>query len=138
MGVRTRPGYAAAAQRARDLSSRNPKRADGAPCAVPGALALVSRMTLVRTIGTAQAEALTKSLVAVELDNDGRYGGAIARWVETALVPAARGGHDTDASRIAALAGAHDEKTAATTVTWEDQRYRVDLVGPEERRLTAV
>jgi hypothetical protein len=95
-------------------------------------------MTMVRTLGTAQAEALITSLVAADLDSDGRYGGAIARWVETALSPALRGGDDIDASLIAALAGAHAEKTAATTVTWEDQKYRVDLVGPEERRLSAV
>jgi hypothetical protein len=138
MGVRTPAVYAAAARRAQKLSSLNANRAFVALGEFQGALALVSRMTMVRTLGTAQAEALVKTLVAAELDGDGRYGGAIVRWIATALSPAVGGGTDIDTSLVAALAGAHAEQTAPTIVTWEDQRYRVDLVGPEERRLTAV
>ncbi len=139
MGVRAPGVYAAAARQAVRLSSLDANRAFVALAQFQGALALTARLVRVHAIDGARGEALAKSLVAVPLDQDGRYRGGVARWAAAALLPAIGGSvADADAGLLAALAGVEPAADAPAPITWEGRQYRVDLVGPERRRLAEV
>lgn len=139
IGVRAPEVYAAAARQAERLSSLDANRAFVALAQFQSALALTVRLVRVQALDRARAEALVKSLVAVPLDEDGRYRGGIARWTIAALLPAIGGGAaDADARLLAALSGTERTAGGTTPIAWEGHQYRVDLVEPERRRLTEV
>src|SRR5205823_11686953 len=104
-----------------------------------GALAVVTRMAAVKTVTTARAQALVEQLIALPLTDDGRYAGAVARWVaaEIAGTPSSR--TDTrEAAVLAAMSGAASGDGSARRLTWEGQPYRLDLGGAERKRLQHV
>jgi len=104
-----------------------------------GALALVARMVEVRTIDPLRAESLIERLVANSVNDDGRYGGAIARWLQDAVGGVVGSGSDVESAIVKALGGAASaEPHAPVQITWEGQEYRLDLGYAERRRLERV
>jgi hypothetical protein len=128
--------YAEAARRAHRMSTLDSSRGYAALAQVQGALALVERMVRVRTIDTARAQMLISSLIAVPLNDDGRYGGALTRWIQQTLRPALPEAPSAETAILAALAGRPD--AAAPVVAWEGQQYRLDLAASELRRLRRI
>jgi len=107
-------------------------------------LMLVTRARQARALDDQAAQTLVASLSGIEPARDG-YGRAIARWFDTALLPAL--GHDSllegaspEASVLEAVAGlrAQTSVTAPPTLTWESLPYRVDAAASELARLTEV
>jgi hypothetical protein len=139
MGVQHVPVYAAAARRAQQLSSIDGRRAFVALGQFQGALVLIARMTRMRTLDLAAAEALVTSLSNVPLNQDGRYAGGIATWMEQQLRAAVRHSDDMESALFLALAGAPSAADQpARLVDWEGQRYRLDVAASEEKRLRRV
>ncbi len=137
MGIKTPSVYAAAARRATNLSALSQGRAFVATAEFQGALALLSRMVIVRTIPEARAEALAARLVALPLTADGRYEGAVTKWLAEDLRPAIGRAGTMEASLVAALSGPAASATAPR-LQWEGQPYRLDLGAAERRRLERV
>jgi hypothetical protein len=138
MGVRDPRVYAAAARQARQLTALDGRRAFVALGQFQGALALTARLIRVHSLAAPAGEALAASLAAVALHDDGAYHGGIARWIDRALAPALQwpSGADADLELVRALAGVPEAAAAPTKVSWEGRTYRVDLVTPEQNRLT--
>jgi hypothetical protein len=136
MGVRTPAAYAAAARQAQRVSALDGRRRFVALAEFQSAIAIVGRLQRVRSLDTAAAEALVGALVAIPLTEAGDYGGAVARWIQERLGPALKwpAGADADAQLVRASAGV--PVAAAARVEWEGRAYRIDFVGPEQRRLT--
>ena len=74
------------------------------------------------------------------MNDDGQYGGAVARWIERDLGPALgwTPAGDIDAQLVHSLCGQADIAAGPARVSWEGRAYLVDLVAPEERRLIRV
>jgi len=140
IGVQAPALYAAAARQAQRLSSLPNSRALAAHAQFQGALAIVARMAMVRTVTPRQAEYLVERLVAAPLNDEGRYAGAVVRWLRDELGPAIEtGAGDTlEESVIAAVAGPPSADGASPRLIWEGQRYRFDLGFAERRRLQRV
>jgi hypothetical protein len=140
MRVRTPVVYAGAARQAERLSALDANRGFLALSQFQGAIAVLAQLVLTHVVDAGHAEKLLASLSSVALDDHGRYGGGIARWVRDSLVPAVGAGdHDIDAALTNSLAGLqHGKEAPATRVSWEERTYRLDLVGPEARRLSRV
>ena len=139
MGVRRASVYAAAARRAQQLSPLDGGRAFVALGQFQGALALIARLTRVRTLDVAAAEALVTSLSSVSLNQDGRYAGGVASWMQQALRPAIPRADDIDNALFPALAGAPSAgDQPRRLIDWEGQRYRLDPAVAEEQRLRRV
>jgi hypothetical protein len=139
LGIKTPAVYAAAARQAARISALDPSPGFVALTQFQGAMAMVEQLRRTRVLDVAGAEALVSSLSAMSLNDEGRYDGAIARWIRTSLGPAVHDtGADFDATLVPALAGQGGGPTAAVNVTWEGRTYRVDLVTPEARRLKRV
>ena len=107
-------------------------------------LMLVVRARQARALDDQAAQTLVASLSDIEPARDG-YGRAIARWFDTALLPAL--GHDPllegaspEATVLDAVAGLRAPAAASApgTLTWESLPYRVDVAAPELARLTEV
>lgn len=137
MGIRTPAVYAAAVHRGDALARLRSERTFWALAQFQGALALLSRMTLVGTLTTETAERLVSSLLAVDVSGDGRYGRQLAVWLETSLIPVLPIGDDVEGQLNAALAGP-SPGDAAQRIDWEGQHYVVDLPAAERIRLRAV
>src|SRR5206468_3511949 len=75
-------------------------------------------------------------LIAIPVNDDGRYAGAVSRWIQQTLRPALPRAMDAEQAILAALAGRPDP--AAPAVSWEGQQYRLDLAAAELRRLRRV
>src|SRR5262249_55467436 len=137
VGVRAPTVYAAAARKAQRLSVLDGRRGFEVQAQFQGALAIVARMSMVKTIAAARAQALVEQLIALPLTDDGRYAGAMARWLRTEIAGAATA--DTlEAAVLAALSGAPSGEGSARRLTWEGQPYRLDLGGAERKRLQHV
>jgi hypothetical protein len=134
MGVRTPAIYAAAGRQAERLTSLDAGRGHTALAQFQGALALLARVTEVGTIDAPAAERLLQDLLAVNVNDDGRYDGGIAAWMTGKLRPALPAAASSDEALLAAAAGVRST-TATTRVEWEGQRYRVDPGGAELVRL---
>jgi hypothetical protein len=134
MGVRTPAIYAAAVRQAERLTSLDSGRGHVALAQFQGSLALLARLAAVGTIDGPAAERLLRELIAVKLNDDGRYDGAIATWISDGLRPILPSGATSDDVILAASAGV--QQTPATRrVEWEGQRYLVDPGGAELQRL---
>jgi len=138
IGIKAPAVYVAAVQHAEKLTSLEASRGAVALGAFQGALALLERMTRVRTLDTASAEAFARQLFAVRID-DGRYDGGVAAWLAT-LVERLR--TTTHVARTASIdevilqaAAGLERGSAAPRVEWEGQRYRVDPGAAEFQRL---
>ena len=139
MGVRAPAVYAAAAQQAERLTDLDQSRGSIALAQFQGALALLARLTRVRTIDAATAERLARDLFGSHLI-DGRYNGAIAAWLDDRLRPVAMpaaGGDPVDDAILAAVAGPRPAGTPRE-IEWEGQPYHVDAGGAELQRLRRV
>ncbi len=134
----TSPGvYVAAARKAARLSAFEGHRGFLIQAQFQGALTLIARMRAVRTIDVPAAEKLIQQVVSLPLSEDGRYLGAIANWLRETLkmLPAAE---NLDWTLRAALSGPAAGVSGATRLTWEGQRYRLDLGAAERMRLERV
>ena len=107
-------------------------------------LMLVTRAHQARALDDQAGRRLVASLSEIEPSRDG-YGRAVARWFDTALLPAlghnpSLEGASPEATVLEAVAGlrAPASTTAPGTVTWEAHTYRVDVAAPELARLTEV
>jgi len=142
IGITNPAVYAEAARRVSRLSTLDPNRGFIAHAQLQGALALVARMARVRTIDAAKAESLVSSLILVPLNDDGRYAGAMARWIRATLHPALAPADSFENAILGALAGKPAEtgpgRTAQTLIAWEGKHYRLDLAGAELRRLRRI
>ena len=141
VGIRDASVFAAAARHA----SRIPATSDGHRAFVAngqyqGALALVARAVRARTIDVARAQKLIELLVAIPIGEDGRYNGAVARWMREDFLPATPAdAGDIEHRVIAAMAGpAWRDAQDSRPLTWEGQRYRLDLGAAERIRLNKV
>jgi hypothetical protein len=134
MGVRTPALYAAAVHQAERLTGLDASRGHVALTQFQGSLALVARLAAVRTIDTATAERLTRDLVTVKLNDDGRYEGAIAAWISGGLRSAIPANATQDEALLVAAAGV-PPSGPPRRVEWEGQRYVVDPAGAELQRL---
>ena len=148
MGVRSPLVYAAAARHANRLAAFDGIRGFVAHAQFQGALALVARLASVRTIDGPQVEAVVGRLVAQSLNEEGRYAGAIARWLQDdlrAVMTAPSGDKvddvddiDFESRLIAALSGGASSVPGLVSITWEGQPYRLDFGFAERRRLLRV
>ena len=157
MGIRQPSTYVAAARRAQQLSGLDQRREFLAFGQLQGVLALIARMTDVRVLDGPAADALTISLVRVPF-TDGRYGGAIAKWIQQELRPVltARLSPETIHSRdealglvtaaepsletllLIALSGGPGRPLDAPAIEWEGNRYRLDIGTTEHRRISRI
>ena len=79
--------------------------------------------------------ALLEQLVALPLTDDGRYAGAVARWLRSDVVSTVPGADTTELAVLSAMSGPPSgEGPIARPVTWEGQSYRV---GPGRCRAAA-
>jgi len=134
MGVRSPAVYAAAARQADRLTALDGSRGHSALAQFQGSLALLARMAAVGTIDVPTAERLVRELAVVKLNDDGRYDGAIATWISSALRPVLPAGGTDDDALLRALAGP-PTTGSPRRVEWEGQRYAVDPGGAELQRL---
>lgn len=138
-GARSPALYTSAARQAARIGGIAGHRGFVAQAQFQGGLALVARMKAVRTIDAATAERLITRLVAVPLADDGRYAGAVGRWIRDELSAAIPAAATMEGAIIAALSGpAAADGGAATRLLWEGQAYRLDLGAAERRRLRLV
>jgi hypothetical protein len=141
IGVQAPSLYAAAARQAQRLSSLANTRGFVAQAQFQAALAILSRMVTVRTVTARQAEYLIERLIAARITEEGRFAGGIVRWVRDDLRPAiaaSAAGETLEAAFIAAVAGQASGEGTSSRLTWEGQRYRLDLGFAERRRLLRV
>jgi hypothetical protein len=138
IGVRNAKTYAAAARQAERISALTGQRGFTAVAQYQSAIAIVGRLVRVRSLSPDAGAALVANLVTIPLNDEGAYGGALVRWTERALIPALSGpaADDLDARLIRALAGAASADAAIPKVEWEGRTYSVDLIAPEQRRIT--
>jgi hypothetical protein len=133
IGVRRPAVYAALVRQAERMSGLKGVRARAALAQFQSAIALVERVTRVRTIDGKTAEALLETLAAVPFTAGRGYGGELVPWLQSRLRPALRGHGRLDDALIEALAGAGT--VSVEQVSWEGEQYGLDLVTPELQRL---
>ena len=113
---------------------RSENRARGSSLAqFQSAIALVERLTRVRTIDVKTAEALLETLAAVPFREGRGYGGELVPWLQSQLRPALGGNGRLDDTLIEALAGAGT--VSVEQMSWEGQQYGLDLRTSELQRL---
>jgi hypothetical protein len=112
-----------------------------------GALALVERTRLARTIDAPAAARLVDSLADLPVALGGSEAASVASWLETRFLPAilagaaaaADGPSEPEASVLAAFAGRDRDSTPLLrTVHYEGVRYKLDPSGVELARMEAV
>jgi len=140
MGITSPAVYAAATRRARillDIGDRGKARA--ALGQYQGAMALVERARINRTIDAATAGRLVVSVSRIELQRD-EYRGAIGTWIVGAFLPSAapvrvpvgyqRLDRPIEDQVLAAQSGCGGQASSAAdpvpSLTWEGLDYRVD------------
>ena len=142
IGITNPNVYAEAARRLERVSTLDPNRGFVAHAQLQGALALIARMARAHSIDTTKAETLVSTLIAVPLNDNRRYAGAMARWVRQTLYPALDPADSIDGAILTALSGRPAEtgtgRTSLTLVSWEGQSYRFDLTAAESRRLRRI
>ena len=138
MGVRAPQLYAAAARRAARLSPLDGRRGFEAHAQFQGALAIIVRMAMVKSITAARAQTLVEQLIALPLTDDGRFAGGVARWLRDEIVRTPAAADTMEAAVLAAMSGGASAAGVAARLTWEGQPYRLDLGGAERRRLQRV
>jgi hypothetical protein len=138
IGVRAPQLYAAAARKGARLSAVDGRRGFETHAQFQGALAVIARMAAVKSITAERAQTLVEQLVALPLTDDGRYAGALARWLRTEIVNASPKMETMEATLLAAISGAPSGEGVTRRLTWEGQPYRLDLGGAERKRLQRV
>jgi hypothetical protein len=139
IGIRAPSVYAQAARQAARLGALDGRRGFEAQAQFQGALAILARTAMVTTLNAPKTQALVEQLVALPLDEDGRYAGAVARWLRSEVAGAIKSADTTEAAVLAAMSGPPSgEGPIARPVTWEGQPYRLDLGAAERQRLRVV
>jgi len=139
MGISAPEVYAAATRKAARIGVLDGRRGFEVQAQFQGALAIVARMRAVRAITVARAQALVEQIVALPLTDEGRYAGAVARWIQDEIVRATDPADTLEATVLAAMSGGPSgDGPLARTVTWEGHQYRLDLGAAERRRLQRV
>ncbi len=139
LGIRAPAIYALAARHAARLSALDGRHGFEVQAQFQGALAILSRMRMVTTLDTAKTQTLIEQLVALPLTEEGRYAGAVGRWLRGPLAAAIKPGESTEAAVLAAMSGPPSgDGPIARLVTWEGQPYRLDLGAAERQRLKTV
>ena len=139
LGITTPAVYAAAARHALRIGAIDGRRGFDAQAQFQGVLALLARMTAVRTLNAKAAQKLVEQLVALPLNESGEYAGTMARWLHDVLLPAIPRAPTSELAVLAALSGPPSgDGTVARRVSWEGQTYRLDLGGAERQRLERV
>jgi hypothetical protein len=135
IGVRQPALYAALVRQAERVSDVEATRAHAALAGFQGAIALIERLTRVRTIDLGTAEKLLQALAMVPSTDSRGFQGALVPWLQNQLRPVL-GGVDGafDDLLLEALAGSPDA-ASRLPVSWEGQQYRFDLVTAERQRL---
>src|SRR5439155_1082882 len=104
-----------------------------------GGLALVARAAAVHSLDASKAEAVVSRLIAAPLGEDGRYTGAVARWVREDLANGIAPAADMETAIINAISGpSSGERGSSARVSWEGGQYRLDLGAAERQRLRRV
>ena len=137
MGVRSPSLYVAAVRHAARLAPVDNRRGFVAQAQFQGALAIVSRMTRVRTLTLAQAQTLVEKLAALPFGDDGRYAGAVAGWLRNDVAAALPLADTVEAAILRGMSGPASAD-GAPRLAWEGQPYRLDLGAAERRRLQQV
>ena len=139
VGVRAPAVFAQAARQAVRIGALDGRRGFEAQAQFQGSLAIIARMALVRTLDAAKAQALVEQLIALPIGDDGRYAGAVARWLRGDLTKVIARGNTTELAVLAAMSGPPSGESAiAKPVIWEGQSYTVDLGAAERQRLRTV
>ncbi len=145
------PAIYAAGMRIAERWSRLKDRARLVPAYAlfQGALSLVDRARLSRSITTETASRLVRSLFALPLSDRGEYLGAVAAWFDSEVLPllppaagvpgVADGVDSPIESRVVAWSvGLRSGRIAASDVVWESLRYTVDLEAAEFSRVSRI
>jgi hypothetical protein len=139
IGIRAPSVYALAARQAARLGALDGRRGFEAQAQFQGALAVLARAAMVTTLDVAKTQALIERLIALPMTDDGRYAGAVARWLRTDLAGAVKSAETTELAVLAAMSGPPSgDGPVARPVTWEGQAYRLDLGAAERQRLHIV
>ena len=139
IGIRAPSLYALAARQAARLGALDGRRGFEAQAQFQGALAILARISMVTTLDAARTQALVEQLVALPLTEDGRYAGAVARWLRGGVAGAIARADTTEQAVLAAMSGPPSgDGPIARSVTWEGQPYRLDLGAAERQRLRIV
>jgi hypothetical protein len=139
IGVRVPSVYVSAARQAVRIGALDGRRGFEAQAQFQGAIAVLARAVMVTTIDTARAQTLLEQLVALPLTDDGRFAGAVARWLRSDVISTIKGADTTELAVLSAMSGPPSgEGPIARPVTWEGQSYRVDLGAAERQRLRIV
>jgi hypothetical protein len=159
IGVRNPAVFATAARRAQQLSVLDDPRRLVALQQYQGVLALLCRLATAQTLAASTIETLVISLSNLPMSGDGRYAGAVAKWMNhelrQAIIPATtppgsapadsrRGGslHEQglENALLGALAGRKGSPpaTRGVGIPWEGQVYRLDLAASEDERLRRI
>jgi hypothetical protein len=136
-GIRSPAVYAAAIRHAGRLTSMEGRRAYVAQSQFQGVLVLLTRMMMAGTFDVATGERLITRLTAATMTDAG-YAGSISRWIREELYPALPAARDVESAIIAGLGGRSPDAASMPRVTWEGQRYRLDLAASERNRLQRV
>jgi hypothetical protein len=139
IGVANPSVYAAAVRHAARVSVPEGHRGFVAQAQLQGALALAARAVTVRSLDAPKGEALVSRLLALPFGDDGRYAGAVARWVRDDLANAIPPAADMESAIINAISGpSSGERGTLMRVAWEGEQYRLDLGAAERQRLRRV
>ena len=134
IGVSRPALYAALVRQAERVTALDEVRRRAALAGFQGAIALVARLTRVRTIDRASAEALLETLGTVPFNREHGYMGGLTLWLQSQLFSALGAATDGEDHLWQALAGAPGA-IPESLISWEGQQYRFDLVTPEVQRL---
>ena len=139
IGIRAPSVYALAARQAARLGALDGRRGFEAQVQFQGALAILARTAAVTTLDAAKTQALIEQLIALPLTDEGRYAGAVARWLRGEFAGAVKSAATTELAVLAAMSGPPSgDGPIARPITWEGQPYRLDLGAAERQRLRIV
>jgi hypothetical protein len=148
LGITEPDAYADAMARAQEIIANGDRdRAATALSLFQGALALVERARVARTIDAVRAGGLVRSLSLLPFAG-GEFAGSVAGWIESeylravggSMAPAGTSGAATvEAQVLSAFAGQRPNAPPPDRILdFEGTRYRVDPAAPELARLLAV
>jgi hypothetical protein len=137
-GIRTPGLYAALVRHASKASGFESRRGYVVQAQLQAAIAIVTRMTSVGTLDRAAAERLLERLSALPVESGPGYAGGVARWLREVVYPLMPQATDIEGAIIGGLAGRPLDPATARRITWEGQRYRLDLTAAEQQRLRRV
>jgi len=137
-GIRAPELYAALVRHAGKASGLEGRRGYVVQGQLQAAVAIVIRMTTVGTLDRATAQRLLERLSALPVESGTGYAGGVARWLREVVYPLMPQATDIEGAIIAGLAGLPLDPATARRITWEGQRYRLDLTAAEQQRLRRV